>query len=248
VITRRIGLVVPSSNTTMEVELAELLRRRERVAPERFSCHASRVRMRQVIPAELARMNAAADRCAGELADARCDVLVYACLIAIMVEGPGAHLAAEERLGAAAVRAGHGMPVVSSAGALVAALATFGARRISLIAPYVPSLTATVVGYLHAYGVDVVDAISLNVADNVEVGRYDPARLIGLAEKLDVDDADAVVLSACVQLPSLPAVPVVERRLGLPVVTAATATAHHLLTRLHLPPDIPDAGRLLATP
>jgi maleate isomerase len=53
VIVRRIGLVVPSSNTTIEVELPELLRRREAVAPERFSCHASRVRMRHVTPSQL---------------------------------------------------------------------------------------------------------------------------------------------------------------------------------------------------
>lgn len=244
---RRIGLVVPSSNTTVEAELPELLRRREAVAPERFTCHASRVQMRQVTPEELARMNLAADRCAGELADARCDVLVYACLVAIMAQGPGAHHAAEKRLGTAAVRAGHGMPVVTSAGALVAGLAVLGARRIALIAPYVAPLTADVVGYLGAYGVEVADAISLGVADNIEVGRLDPDQLVGLADKLDVGGADAVVLSACVQMPSLPAVPVVERRLGLPVLTATTATVHQLLTRLELTPDVPDAGRLLAT-
>lgn len=196
---RRIGLVVPSSNTTVEAELPELLRRREAVAPERFTCHASRVQMRQVTPEELV-----------------------------------------------TVRAGHGMPVVTSAGALVAGLATLGARRIALIAPYVAPLTADVVGYLGACGVEVADAISLGVADNIEVGRLDPAQLVGLADKLDVGGADAVVLSACVQMPSLPAVPVVERRLGLPVLTATTATVHQLLTRLELTPDIPDAGRLLA--
>ena len=134
--------------------------------------------------------------------DCTCNALVYACLAAIMTEGPGA------------VLAGHGMPVVSSAGALVSALAALDARRIALIAPYAPSLTDTVVGYLAACGVQVVDAISLGVTDNVEVGRHDPVRLIGLAEQLDVDAADAVVLSVCVALPSLPAVPVVERRLG----------------------------------
>ena len=89
----RIGLVVPSSNTTMETEIPQLLRRREAVAPERFTVHASRVRMRQVTPEELARMNQASDRCAVELADARCDALAYACLVAVMAEGPGAHLA-----------------------------------------------------------------------------------------------------------------------------------------------------------
>jgi maleate isomerase len=239
-------MVVPSSNTTMETEVPELLRRRETVAPERFSTHSSRVTMRQVTPEELARMNAASDGSAAELADARCDVLAYACLVAVMAEGPGAHAAAEERLGAAARAAGHPMPVVTSAGALVAGLSVLGARRVALIAPYVQPLTAKVCDYLAGSGVEVVDRISLGVADNVAVGRLDPDRLPELAAKLDLRDADAVVLSACVQMPSLPAVPAVERELGLPVLTAATATVHQVLTRLGLSTSVPEAGALLA--
>ena len=163
-----------------------------------------------------------------------------------MAEGPGAHTAAEARLSAAAAGAGHDLTVVTSAGALVDGLAALGARRVSMIAPYVPTLTARVVAYLNGHGVDVVEAISLGVADNVAVGRLDPTRLVDLADSLDTSGADAVVVSACVQMPSLPAVPVVEQRLGLPVLSAATATVHQILTRLGLPPHVPDAGALLA--
>jgi maleate isomerase len=232
----RVGLVVPSSNTTMETEVPELLRRHS----SSFTCHSSRVAMRQVTAEELARMNRESDRCAAELADARCDVLAYACLVAVMAEGPGAHVAAEARLSTVAQA-----PVVSSAGALVAALSTMEARRVAIIAPYLRPLTAKVIEYLAAAGVAVVDAISLEIADNVAVGRRDPMDLVALADRLDVRDADAVVLSACVQMPSLPAVPVVERRLGLPVVTAATATVHQVLDRLGLDTSVPDAGALL---
>lgn len=44
----RLGLIVPSSNTTMETELPELFRRREAVAPERFTFHSARIRLTQV--------------------------------------------------------------------------------------------------------------------------------------------------------------------------------------------------------
>ncbi len=84
------------------------------------------------------------------------------------------------------------------------------------------------------------------VADNKAVGRLDPAQLPALADRLDINGADAVVLSACVQMPSLAAVPVVEERLGLPVFTAAIATARRLLDALGLEPRIPGAGALLA--
>jgi len=238
----RVGLIVPSSNTTMEIEVPELLRRHPSAE---FTTHASRVRLHQVTPEELYAMNRGSDRCAEELADARCDVLAYACLVAVMAEGPGAHTEAEERLGKVAAEAGCAVPVVTSAGALVAGLAAIAAQRIALIAPYLPPLTAKVIDYLAGYGVTVVDAISLGVADNVAVGRLDPARLPELARRLDTSDADAVVVSACVQMPSLPAVPVVERELGRPVLTAATATVHQILTALDVPALIPDAGALL---
>jgi maleate isomerase len=47
-------------------------------------------------------------------------------------------------------------------------------------------------------------------------------------------------------MPSLAAVQAVEDELGLPVVTAATATAYEVLTSLGHAPAISGAGRLLA--
>ena len=75
----RIGQIVPSSNTTMETEIPAMLRLREAVAPERFTFHASRMRMHRVTPEELKAMNGQTQRCAAELADARVDVMSTAC-------------------------------------------------------------------------------------------------------------------------------------------------------------------------
>jgi len=237
----RLGLIVPSSNTTMETELPELFRRREAVAPERFTFHSARMRMTRVTPEALAAMDSHSGDCAVELADADCDVLAYACLVAVMASGRRAHVAAEERLAAAA-----GRPVVTSAGALAAGVRALGVRRVALVAPYLPALTATAVDYLADLGVEVVDAVSLEVADNLAVGRLDPARLPGLVDGLDLSRAEAVVASACVQMPSLPALEEIERRTGLPALSAATATAAAVLDRLGLAARIPGAGRLLA--
>jgi maleate isomerase len=238
----RIGLIVPSSNTTMETELPELLRRREALAPERFTFHSARLRMTRVTPEALAAMNALREGAAAELADADCAVMAYACLVAVMASGPRAHLATEGALSAAA----SGRAVVTSAGALAAGVRGLGVRRVALVAPYLPALTATVIDYLADLGVEVVDSVSLGVADNLAVGRLDPARLPAIVDGMDLSRAEAVVVSACVQMPSLPAIPVVERRTGLPALSAATATTAALLRVLRLPPLIPDAGRLLA--
>jgi maleate isomerase len=241
----RFGLIVPSSNVTTERELPAMFARREAAEPERFSFHSSRVRMRTVTPEELAAMNAQATRATQELADASVDVLVYACLVALMAEGPGAHRQAEERLGAILAAEGHPAPVVSSAGALVDTLQLMEARKVAVVAPYLPALTQRVCDYIAAEGLVVEEARSLSVADNGAVGRLDPQSLLGIADELS-RNVDVVVLSACVQMPSLPVIEAAEARLGLPVISSATATAFQSLRKLGLSTRIPGAGHLLS--
>ena len=115
----------------------------------------------------------------------------------------------------------------------------------ALVAPYLPQLTERVCGYLGAEGVEVVEPVSLSVADNGAVGRLPQEQLLEVCERLP-RQVDAVVLSACVQMPSLDVIEAAERRLGLPVISAATATLFQLLRRLELSTRVPGAGRLLS--
>jgi maleate isomerase len=241
-----VGLVVPSSNLTMETELPAMLRAREELYPDRFVFHSSRMRMKHVTPDELKAMNAQTARAAAELADARPDVVASACLVAIMAQGNGYHCTAEAEITSALRENGSTAPVVSSAGALLTGIAALGASRVAIITPYLKPLTALVAGYLEDAGVEVVDALSLEVPDNLAVARLDPADLRRHWRRLDVSRADAIVLSACVQMPSLSAVQAVEDESGLPVLTAATATTFALLGAAGLDRRVPDAGRLLS--
>ena len=120
----------------------------------------------------------------------------------------------------------------------------------SLVAPYLPELTKIVVKYIEeSAGVEVVDAISLSVSDNCAVGRLDQQNLVDIAAtRLDVRGADAVVLSSCVQMPSLRSLRAAEERVGLPMLSAAAATTRCLLRNLHLDPAIPGFGSYLAQP
>jgi len=228
----RVGLIVPSSNVTMETEIPALLSRHPAVLERGVTFHSSRAALHRVDPESLRSMVADSDRCARELADAQLDVVAYACLIAIMAAGPGAHEAAEQRLAGVLAAAGSGAPVTSSAGALVRALQRLGARRVAIVTPYLKPLTVMVIDYLAGYGITVTDSVSLEVADNVDVGRLDPADLSGHARRLDLAGVDALVLSACVQMPSLAALDEVGRQTRVPVLSAATATAAEVLALL----------------
>jgi maleate isomerase len=244
----RVGMIVPSSNVTMETEVPEVLNRHAAehgASAQGFTFHSSRAVLHQVDAASLSAMVKESDRCARELADARVDVVAYACLIAIMAEGPGAHESAEARLSHTLEDAGCPCPVTSSAGALVRCLQGLGVRRIGIVAPYVRLLTDMVCGYLAGYGIEVVSSVSLEVADNIEVGRLDPAELVHHASSLELGDAEALVLSACVQMPSLPTLQAAGEAFGIPVVSAATATAAEVLALLGEEPTVSGSGAAL---
>lgn len=245
--TFRIGQIVPSSNTTMETEIPAMLQARYELFPEeRFTFHSARMRMMKVTPEELRKMDIDSDRCALELSDARCDVLAYACLVAIMCQGPGYHCVSENRLSKVVAANNAPTPVVSSAGALIEGIKTLGFKRVAIITPYMKPLTQQVIDYIQSEDIEVTDSISLEVSDNLAVGRLDPMNLIEHASRLDIGKADAVVLSACVQMPSLQAIQIVEDRLGKPVLSAATSTAYRILRELNLAPIVPNAGFLLS--
>lgn len=114
--------------------------------------HSSRMWMKHVTPEEFKAMDNDSLRCAAELSDARVDIMAYACLVAIMAQGPGYHHDSQKRLACAAAAAefGNWLPVVSSAGALIEGLRHLKARKVA---------------NLQEEGIEVVDSISLEVAD-----------------------------------------------------------------------------------
>nr|WP_321512100.1 Asp/Glu racemase [uncultured Celeribacter sp.] len=230
----------------METEIPALLKARETVAPERFTFHSARMRMKHVTKEELEKMDADSDRCALELSDAKVDVMGYACLVAIMSMGKGYHCVSGPRLAGVAAKNGGPAPVVTSAGALVDGIRALGAKKIALVAPYMKPLTEMVVEYIRNEGIEVSDYIALEIQDNLDVAAHDPMNLPEIVKGLKTDDVDAVVLSACVQMPSLPAVPMAEAITGKPVLTAAIATTWQMLKALDLDTRVPGGGTLLS--
>ncbi len=241
-VNHRVGLIVPSSNVTVETELPTLLGRHRTVG---FSFHSSRTRMHTVSLDELRTMNDQLERCVGELADAEVDALLYACLVAVMAIGPGEHELVEQRVRHILIARDDKAAVRSSAGALIEGLAALNARRIALVTPYVRPLAEKVVRYLADEGFEVADWRCLEVSDNAEVGRLPGARVMAAARSLDLRGVDALVLSACVQMPSLDLIESAEAEFGIPVLSAATAGAYSLLKALGEVPGLAGAGRLL---
>ena len=241
----RIGMIVPSSNTTMETEIPALLRSHEINSGDRFTFHASRIRLQQVTQEALQKMNDDAEEAVDQLCDAEVDALMYACLVAVMCGGIRCIHEMDTRLSGRAQLSGHAPKVTTSAGALINGLHALQVSKVSMITPYKKTLTNVVEATLQAAGFQVMQTHSLEVTDNVKVGRLNPSNLLSIAAQMDLSAADALIISACVQMPSLPVIEEAEQRFGLPVLSAATASAFDVLTHLGIQPNIKNAGELL---
>ncbi|NNG95982.1 maleate cis-trans isomerase [Gordonia araii NBRC 100433] len=226
----------------METEMPAILGRHP---VSRFSFHSTRMRMKTVSPEQLVAMNAQRERCVMEIADADPAVILYACLVAIMVGGPGEHQRVESAVAEQLATGGSEAKIRSSAGALVEGLRALDAKRIAIVTPYMKPLAEQVVEYLESEGFIVADWRALEVADNAEVGCIPGDKVMKAARELDLTDVDALVISCCVQMPSLDLVEPAEREFGIPVLSAATAGAYSILRALGLQASIPDAGSLL---
>ena len=244
--TYRIGQIVPSSNTTMETEVPVMLQ--HAIVPNGvgFTFHSSRAPMKTVSKDELTAMNGHMVRCASELCDARMDVIASACLVAIMCQGNSYHRETERALRKVCNEDGAETLIVTSAGALIEASKALGAKKLAIITPYMKNLTDLVISYIEGEGIEVLDAISLEIPDNLEVGARDPLALVEIVKGLSTQNADAVVLSACVQMPSLAALDIVQRTFDVPVFSTAAATVFEILRALKLPTEVPAAGGLLS--
>ncbi len=242
----KIGQIVPSSNTTMETEIPALLRSRETIAPERFTFHSSRMRMKKVTKEELEAMDAMSLKCAQELSDAQVDVMGYACLVAIMSMGRGYHCVSESNLQEETIKNGFPTPIVTSAGALINGLKVLGAKKVAVITPYMKPLTQLVVDYIEHQGFEVVDFVALEIPDNLEVAAQDPMNLLQIYKQLNLKDVDVLVASACVQMPSLEAVDLLEKEIGIPVTSAAICTTYEMMKKLGLDTKVPIGGELLS--
>ena len=243
--TYRIGQIVPSSNVTMETEIPAIFRSRETMLPERFTFHSSRMRMKKVTKEELEAMDAMSLKCALELSDAQVDVMGYACLVAIMSMGRGYHCVSEVNLHQETLANDFPTPIVSSAGALINGLKVLGAKKVAIITPYMRPLTNLVVDYIEHQGFEVVDSIALEIPDNLEVAAQNPMNLLEIYKRLNLKDVDVVVASACVQMPSLEVIDLIQKEIGIPVTSAAVCTAYEMMKKLGVIAQAKVGGELL---
>ncbi len=206
---RRVGLIVPSSNTVAEVDFYRRL-------PAGATLHTARMYLDEVRPEDEATMlDAHLPGALRDLATVRPDVVVFACTSAGVLRGNAWEAELVERI---AERTGS--HAISVAGAVRRAIAARGAARVGVLTPYVEALNDTIRASLEADGLKVAAIHGLGLAVNAEIGALEPDRIEAAAvERLRDVDADLVFVS-CTNLRAVEARERIQDALGRPVVTS----------------------------
>ena len=233
----RIGVMVPSTNTTFEGDF-------QLTKPRDVTVHGQRLWLTNDAAgaAGMDRMNAEVEAGARYLATAKVDVIAYGCTTGSFYRGPGWDTEMLEL-----IRKTAGVPGVATSPSVVEALRFFGARRLSVATPYPDWNNKQLRAYLEALGFDVLNVEGeprAAASGNQGINDFDPDDVIAFAARACRPEADALLCS-CTAWRSLEAVAELEQRTGKPVVTSNQATIWAAYRALGLQPRIHGFGRLL---
>ena len=229
----RIGLLVPSINTTMETEFWQ-------IAPEGVSVHSARIAGgRHGTPEELRSMEGASKVAAEEVAMVEPDVVVYGCTSGSFFEGPAWNTKICEQL-TEITKA----PTVTTAGGMAACLMAGGHKKVDVVTPYVQLTNERLKHFLKEHGIDVMKLGTFDMLDMFDHAKILPEEIYRKVKETTTDDTEAVFI-ACTQLRALEVVDMLERDLGKPVYSAVQASAWQAFEAMGVDPGIKNRGSLL---
>lgn len=217
----RIGIIVPANNTTMEPEIAQL-------APVPVALTVARVVRGPglLTRADLPGYKANARATAKTLLEVRPDAVFYGCTAAGFLGGPVLDTAFTTELAAL-----FGVPVLSTARAMVEILEREGARTVDVISPYSAEVNDALRDFMADAGITVSRVASLSAANVDALGRLTADDVYRVAAQRPTAGAQAVFI-ACSQLPTAGILARLRKELAIPVWSSISATAELGFQRL----------------
>lgn len=210
--TRRVGLLVPASNSVMEVDFYRNL-------PPTCTLHVARMHLSGVtVAGEEAMLDVFLPQAVEDLASLCPQAVVFGCTSAGALRGNEYEkklcLDLQRRTGA---------QVVSVNAAVRACLRGLGVTRIGVVTPYLDELNARIRASLEGDGFQVPCIGGLGLADNMAIAAVEPEAIASFAvDRLSGQAVDAVFIS-CTNFRAAQAAAKVRARLGVPVITSNLA-------------------------
>jgi maleate isomerase len=210
---RRVGVIVPSSNTVVELDF-------QRANPGTISAHFARAFLAETTPAaEQMMIERHVPPAAIDLRSAKVEILAFACTSAAAMLGVDGERKLIDQLTELA-----GAPVVSTNEAVARSLEAADAGRVAVLTAYVDELNQAIGTTLRQRGVEVGLIEGMGITDNYRIAEVTPAEIVEFAEdRLHLRNFDTLFIS-CTNLRAMEATADLEKRFGKPVVTSNSAT------------------------
>jgi maleate isomerase len=220
----RVGLIVPSSNTVIEVDFYRRL-------PATATLHTARMRLVKTTPeGEAAMLDQHLPTAISDLGSVRPDVMVFGCTSAGALRGNAYEAQLIQRIAAET-----GATTFSVAASVRSTIRAAGGRRVGVITPYVDSLNQKIRESLQDDGLEVAAIHGLGITDNVTIADVEPERIAEFASECFAGSDIDLLFASCTNFRALDARDEIAAALGVPVVTSNHAALVAVLDQIGAP-------------
>ncbi len=223
----RVGLIVPSSNSVIEVDFYRRL-------PTDATLHTARMYLEETTPeGESAMLDDHLPVAINDLRSARPDVMVFGCTSAGALRGN----AYEAELITRISDETHA-PTFSVAASVRRVIREAGGHRVGVITPYVDSLNDKIRQSLEDDGIEVAGIHGLGITENFAIAEVEPSRIAQFASECFADSDIDLLFASCTNFRAIDAREEIQATLGVPVVTSNHAALVCVLDQIGAPATV----------
>jgi maleate isomerase len=229
--THHFGVLIPSTNTTVEIEYSRLL-------PATLQAHVGRLLTSGTGPFAPS-LDADVEYQARLLGTARVEVVSLAQTSASLF-ADDYDATVVQRMSTAA-----GVPAITSAQAIGQAVKALGARRIALVSPYSPPVIQRAKQYYEGkFGLDVVALEGFAASDSYMIGKLGPENARDAFARINRPEIEVLVVPGG-NFPTMSFIPAWEHEFGKPVITTNQAALWAMMRIMGVSDALSGLGRLL---
>lgn len=214
----KLGLLISARNQVIEPDF-------NRYKPAGVTVHSTRIKKDQDYTNidTMAGLQAAAHEAAAVLGQSGVDMAVFGCTAASFLHGCG-----QDRTLSASLQAAAGIPVVTTATAVLEALRVTNLQRLTIITPYIAELNRRESDFFAGNGFSVAALEGMNIEQTSKLPGLAPEEIYRFCVRHFADESDGLFIS-CTNIRAMEVIPYLEMHLGKPVITSNQASLWYAL-------------------
>ena len=210
---KRVGLLIPSSNTVMEVDFYRHL-------PASATVHTGRMYMEATtVKGEEEMLD---DHClptAADVATAKPDLVVFGCTSAGALRGNAYDADLCRRISEVS-----GKPTVSVIESVRRKLTSLKVQRVAVLTPYIEDLNVRIKASVEDDGIEVASIHGMGISVNFNLALVEPLEILAFArKKLGTTPAVDALFISCTNYQAVATLPELKKLYDLPIVTSNQA-------------------------